>query len=166
AKLAQNHVASSATFEMRVGKEESIALAKTLPAFGDDERAILLLAYPKKQALADAFKLQVALGVMTLLGLLLVGLATWKAAGRITQPLARLDEAAGRLASGEHVQVRVRGEDELARLANSFNEMAGKIAEREQRITQLAFNDVLTGLPNRTMFQQQLDHHFPAAPGS
>jgi diguanylate cyclase (GGDEF)-like protein len=60
----------------------------------------------------------------------------------------------------------VRGEDELARLANSFNEMAAKIAEREQRITQLAFNDVLTGLPNRTMFQQQLDHHFRAATGS
>ena len=116
--------------------------------------------------MADARKLQLALGLMTLLGLLLVGLATWKAAARITQPLARLDEAAGRLASGEHVQVRVRGEDELARLANSFNEMVGKIAEREQRITQLAFNDVLTGLPNRTMFQQQLDHQFRAAVGS
>jgi diguanylate cyclase (GGDEF)-like protein len=100
---------------------------------------------------------------MTLIGLLLVGLATWRAASRITQPLARLDEAAGRLASGEHVQVRVRGEDELARLANSFNEMVGKIAEREQRITQLAFKDTLTGLPNRSMFQQALEHYFRAA---
>ena len=50
------------------------------------------------------------------------------------------------------------GEDELARLAASFNEMSQRIEERERRITQLAFNDVLTGLPNRTMFQQQLDH--------
>ena len=103
---------------------------------------------------------------MTLLGLLLVGVRDVAAAGRITQPLARLDEAAGRLASGEHVQVRVRGEDELARLASSFNEMVGKIAEREQRITQLAFNDVLTGLPNRTMFQQQLDHLLRASPAA
>jgi diguanylate cyclase (GGDEF)-like protein len=60
----------------------------------------------------------------------------------------------------------VRGRDELARLAASFNEMVGKIAEREQRITQLAFNDVLTGLPNRTMFQQQLDHLFRASRGN
>jgi diguanylate cyclase (GGDEF)-like protein len=60
----------------------------------------------------------------------------------------------------------VRGTDELARLATSFNEMVGKIAEREQRITQLAFNDVLTGLPNRTMFQQQLDHLFRASEGN
>jgi diguanylate cyclase (GGDEF)-like protein len=110
-------------------------------------------------------QLEWALAGMTLLGLLLVGFATWKAAGRITQPLARLDEAAGRLASGEHVQVRVRGSDELARLAASFNQMVGKISEREQRITQLAFNDVLTGLPNRSMFQQQLDHAFRAAEG-
>ena len=164
--LAQNHVRNSAAFEMRVAGEQSIALAKPLPTFSGKERAILLLAYPKSEALADARKLQSALAVMTLLGLVMVALATWRAAGRITQPLARLDEAAGRLASGEHVQVRVRGSDELARLASSFNDMAGKIAEREQRITQLAFNDVLTGLPNRTMFQQQLEHHFRAAEGS
>jgi diguanylate cyclase (GGDEF)-like protein len=166
AALAQDHVRSSAAFEMRVAGEQSIALAKPLPTFSGKERAILLLAYPKSEALADARKLQLALAVMTLLGLVMVALATWRAAGRITQPLARLDEAAGRLASGEHVQVRVRGSDELARLAASFNDMVGKIAEREQRITQLAFNDVLTGLPNRTMFQQQLEHHFRASEGS
>src|SRR3954451_17742484 len=166
AALAQDHVQRSAAFEMRVGDSTSIALAKPLPAFGDNERAILLLAYPKAEALADARKLQWALAVMTLLGLVLVGLATWRAAGRITQPLARLDDAAGRLAAGEHVQVRVRGDDELARLAKSFNEMVGKIVEREQRITQLAFNDVLTGLPNRTMFQQQLEHLFRASEGN
>ena len=166
ATLAQDHERSSAAFEMPLGNETSIALAKPLPVFGDNERAVLLLAYPKSEALADARKLQLALAAMTLLGLILVAYATWRAAGRITQPLARLDDAAGRLASGEHVQVGVRGSDELARLATSFNEMVGKIAEREQRITQLAFNDVLTGLPNRTMFQQQLEHLFRASEGN
>ncbi len=164
--VIEAHVEHAAAFEMNVQDQRSIALAKPLPTFSGSDRAILLLAYPKAEAMGEAHKLQWALGLMTLFGLLLVALATWKAAARITQPLARLDEAAGRLASGEHVQVRVRGEDELARLAESFNEMAGKIAEREQRITQLAFNDVLTGLPNRTMFQQQLEHHFRAAAGS
>src|SRR4051812_18068494 len=165
AALAEDHVQRSAAFEMRVEGTTSIALAKPLPAFGDGERAILLLAYPKAEALADARKLQLALAAMTLLGLILVAFATWRAAGRITQPLARLDDAAGRLASGEHVQVRVRGDDELARLATSFNDMVGKIVERERRITQLAFNDTLTGLPNRTMFQQQLEHLFRASGG-
>jgi diguanylate cyclase (GGDEF)-like protein len=164
--LAERHMRSGAAFEMRVAGDRSIALAKPLPTFSDGERAILLLAYPKAQALADARKLQLGLAIMTLLGLVLMSFVTWRAAGRITRPLARLDEAAGRLASGEHVQVRVRGRDELARLADSFNEMVGKIAEREQRITQLAFNDVLTGLPNRTMFHQQVEQLFRAGEGS
>jgi diguanylate cyclase (GGDEF)-like protein len=165
AALAQHHVGGAA-FDMKVGGANSIAMAKPLKTFSDGEQAVLLLAYPKAEALADAHKLQLALAVMTLLGLFVMGLATWKAAGRITQPLSRLDEAAGRLASGEPVQVQVRGNDELARLATSFNAMVAKIAEREQRITQLAFNDVLTGLPNRTMFQQQLDQSFRASAGS
>jgi diguanylate cyclase (GGDEF)-like protein len=166
AALAESHVRTGAAFEMRVSGENSIVLAKPLPTFAGDQQAILLLAYPKAQALADARKLQWTLAVMTLLGLLVMGFATWRAAGRITQPLARLDEAAGRLATGEHVRVGVRGSDELARLATSFNEMVGKIAEREQRITQLAFNDVLTGLPNRTMFHQQLEQLFRASEGN
>jgi len=166
AALAKAHVGSGTAFEMNVGERRSIALAKPLPTFSGDGRAILLLAYPKSEALADARKLQLALAVMTLLGLLAAAVATWRAAGRITQPLARLDEAAGRLAAGEHVHVRVRGSDELARLADSFNDMVAKISEREQRITQLAFNDVLTGLPNRTMFQQQLEHLLRVSTGN
>ena len=167
AALAESHVRSGAAFEMGVaGDQFDRRSPSRFRPSRTSERAILLLAYPKAQALADARKLQFALALMTLLGLLLMGFATWRAAGRITQPLARLDEAAGRLASGEHVQVRVRGSDELARLATSFNEMVGKIAEREQRITQLAFNDVLTGLPNRTMFHQQLEQLFRASEGS
>jgi diguanylate cyclase (GGDEF)-like protein len=166
AALAEQHVTGKAAFEMQVADGTSIALAKPLPAFSSGDRAILLLAYPKVQALENARKLQWGLAALTLLGLLLVGLATWRAADRITKPLARLDDAAGRLASGEHVQVAVRGSDELARLATSFNDMVGKIAEREQRITQLAFNDALTGLPNRVMFQQQLDHLLRASEGN
>jgi diguanylate cyclase (GGDEF)-like protein len=166
ADLALQHVAGSASFEMNVGDRPSITLAKPLPTLVAGERAILLLSYPRSEALADARRLQLALAAMTLLGLLLVAFATWKAASRITKPLARLDEAAGRLASGEPVQVKVRGTDELARLAASFNEMVGKIAEREQRITQLAFNDVLTGLPNRSMFQQQLEHMLRVSRGN
>ncbi|MGZ2411986.1 diguanylate cyclase (GGDEF)-like protein [Sphingomonas sp. F9_3S_D5_B_2] len=166
AAKAEAHVGTGTAFEMTLGSRRSIALAKQLPTFSGSGDAVLLLAYPKAEALADARKLQIALAVMTLLGLLAAAFATWRAAGRITQPLARLDEAAGRLAAGEHVHVRVRGSDELARLADSFNDMVGKIAEREQRITQLAFNDVLTGLPNRTMFQQQLEHLLRVSSGN
>lgn len=166
AKLAEAHAGHPGAFQLVIGGKTSIAFAKPLPTFSISDRATLLLTYPNALAMAASRELQFVLGLMTLIGLLLVGFATARAAGRITKPLARLDEAAGRLAAGEHVQVRVRGEDELAHLAGSFNAMVGKIAEREERITQLAFNDTLTGLPNRTMFQQQLEHSFRALEGS
>src|SRR3982751_1824263 len=52
ARLAEQHVGQPAAFEMNFGSARSIALAKPLPTFADRERAILLLAYPKAQALA------------------------------------------------------------------------------------------------------------------
>jgi diguanylate cyclase (GGDEF)-like protein len=159
-QMSDADLRDNVTQEIDVDGQRSITLAKPLPAFSDGERAVLLLAYPKAEALKTSHRLQLALALLTLLGLGLAAFATWRAAGRITQPLARLDEAAGRLSRGESVQVRVRGRDELARLAETFNSMVRKIQERERRITQLAFNDVLTGLPNRTMFKQQLDHIF------
>src|SRR5215208_3154723 len=104
---------------LSVGLTVQLALLFVSTMFAVSVTLSMVLANSASSAVVR--QLQVALGAMTLLGLLLVSLATWKAAGRITQPLARLDEAAGRLASGEHVQVRVRGQDELARLATSFN---------------------------------------------
>ncbi|MFL6733360.1 MAG: putative bifunctional diguanylate cyclase/phosphodiesterase [Sphingomicrobium sp.] len=143
--------------QMDVAGERSITLAKRLPSFTGEGEGVLLLAYSQSRALASERKLQLALAGLTLLGLALVAFATWRASGKITRPLARLDDAASRLAAGERVTVRVEGEDELARLSASFNDMAEKIEERERKITHLAFNDVLTGLPNRTMFQRHLD---------
>src|SRR5436309_784649 len=58
ARKAQAQVGRSAAFEMSVGGTRSITLAKSLPTFSDRERAILLLAYPKAEAMADARKLQ------------------------------------------------------------------------------------------------------------
>ena len=147
-----------AVFRMNAGGKDAMALAKPLPTLSGGRDAVLLLAYPRDQALATARRLQAALAVMTLMGLAIVAVGAWKASGKITRPLQRLDDAAGRLASGEHVMVAVEGDDELARLGSSFNEMVGKIEEREKRIAHLAFNDVLTALPNRTMFQQHLSH--------
>ena len=157
----------SAAFEMRVGGDRSIALpSRCRPSRAASARSCCS-PIPRREALADARKLQLALGRHD---------AARAARRRASRRGGRRAGSPSRWPgsttppdgspSGEHVQVQVRGSDELARLATSFNEMVGKIAEREQRITQLAFNDVLTGLPNRTMFQQQLEHLFRASEGS
>ena len=150
-----------AAFDGPTGK--SIALAKILPTIPGAPQAVLLLQYPIAQALAAYRPLQLAIALFQLLTFGLVLFATLRIARSITQPIALLDKAARRLANGETTTVTVSGRDEIARLATTFNRMVGEIAERERRITHLAFNDVLTGLSNRALFHEHLDHQLRLA---
>lgn len=144
-------------FELNLGRENCFALAKSLPTLTPDQHAALLLLYPKSAALAPYRPVQGFIAIFALLGLAGVVLATWRTAARITRPLALLDEAVGRFARGDRCMVYIPGRDELARLATSFNAMVEEIEEREKHIAHLAFNDVLTGLPNRSMFQKHAE---------
>ena len=135
----------------------AIALAKPLRSMGDGESAALLLRYPLALAMAPYLPLQIAMGLTALLGLILVVFGSWRLSLTLTRPISALDQAAQRMEEGETVEVKVETKDEIGRLAQSFNRMAAGIAERERRITQLAFNDSLTGLPNRAFFRQHLD---------
>jgi diguanylate cyclase (GGDEF)-like protein len=135
----------------------AIALVKPLQGMGDGESAALLLRYPLALAMAPYQPLQLAMGLTGLLGLILVICGSWRLSLTLTRPISMLDLAAQRMEQGETVEVQVETKDEIGRLAQSFNRMAAGIAERERRITQLAFNDSLTGLPNRAFFRQHLD---------
>jgi diguanylate cyclase (GGDEF)-like protein len=135
----------------------AIALVKPLDSMGEGESAALLLRYPLSLAMAPYLPLQLAMGLTGLLGLILVVLGSWRLSLTLTRPISLLDQAAQRMEQGETVEVKVETRDEIGRLAQSFNRMAAGIAERERRITQLAFNDSLTGLPNRAFFRQHLD---------
>ena len=101
ARLRQNACAAAARrSKCASGARTSIALAKPLPAFSATRSsAILLLAYPKAEALADARKLQLALAVMTLLGLILVALRD-VAGGRANHAAARPARRSRRPAGG------------------------------------------------------------------
>ena len=137
----------------------SIALAKSLPTVPGAPPAVLLLQYPMRLALGPYRPLEIAIAVIGVLGLGLVVIATWRMARSITLPISLLDAAAGKLADGQVASVPVSSQDELGRLAATFNRMSADIVEREKRITHLAFNDLLTSLPNRAHFNQHLDHH-------
>jgi diguanylate cyclase (GGDEF)-like protein len=141
----------------------ALALVKPLPVMAGAPAAVLLLRYPLDQALAGYHRLQLAILLAGLLGLLVTFVATWRMARSITQPVTLLDAAATRLADGNEASVPVEGNDELARLAATFNRMATDIADRERRITHLAFNDVLTGLPNRAHFLEYVDQELRLA---
>ena len=90
------------------------------------------------------------------LGLLVVG--SIAIARGITQPVQRLADAARRIQEGDYARhVDVEQKDEIGSLAVSFNHMLDGIASREKEILRLAYEDGLTGLPNRAMFHAKLE---------
>ena len=135
----------------------AFAIAK--PLAGPDGRAdaALLIRYPLGAALAPYLPLQLGLALAGLIGVVLVVLGSLRLARTLTRPLDALDAAARTLEEGARTEVAVTGEDEIGRLAQSFNRMSKGIIDRENRISHLAFHDTLTGLPNRTSFRQALD---------
>ena len=48
--------------------------------------------------------------------------------------------------------------DEIGTLATAFEAMAGSLRKSDEQIRYVAYHDTLTGLPNRAMFQEYLNH--------
>ena len=82
----------------------------------------------------------------------------------VTRPLERLVRAVRRIREGDYsTEVRVEHDDEVGALAQSLEHMRLGISEREQRILKLAYEDSLTGLPNRSRFADELRAAIDAA---
>jgi HAMP domain-containing protein len=78
-------------------------------------------------------------------------------ARRITHPLAALTQFAKRVRDGDYTgRIEIDGGDEVGAVATSFNHMLEGIAAREAEVMRLAYQDTLTGLPNRAMFNDRL----------
>jgi len=94
-------------------------------------------------------------------GLLFVGggVAAWLVAGGLLQPIRALARAADRLEHGrfDAVEVNFSRQDELGTLIQAFNRMAVALRNHDREIRRLAYQDPLTGLPNRLMFRELLD---------
>jgi diguanylate cyclase (GGDEF)-like protein len=89
---------------------------------------------------------------------MLVALVASGLLGRsIASPVVRLAVFARRVAAGEYgVPPRMSRNDEIGQLADAFSVMTEAISSRETRISELAYRDALTGLPNRAFFIERL----------
>ncbi len=149
---------------LRLPDGESFALAKQLKGPGGTDQAAILVSYPISAAMAPYLPLQLGIMLVALAGLAIVVVGSRSLARGIARPLAALSAAARSLEEGTRAEVRVIDDDEIGELSATFNRMSAGIIERENRISHLAFHDVLTGLPNRALFRQQLDQALVRAP--
>ena len=127
-----------------------------LPTLDDSVEPRLVLGHSLGTALAEYAGLKYLLALVALGGLLLVLVLGSRVARGVTGPLAKLDAAVRRFAAGEDVSLAIETQDEVGRLAASFNDMVGAIEERERKILHVGLHDGLTELPNRKLFVEQL----------
>ncbi len=141
---------------LRTTAGAAIGLVKPLASLTGKDSAALLLTFPMSRALAPYQPLLATIGLAGLFGLVLVILGSWSLARSVTRPVSALDQAVARLQRGEDGLVAVESQDEIGRLAESFNLMATEIRERERRITHLALHDADTGLGNRLSLERAI----------
>jgi diguanylate cyclase (GGDEF)-like protein len=138
-----------------VGDEHYATRVISLASTG--EPVVVVLQRSLTAAMAPFHRLQSALLVITLFGVLLSIGGSIVTARSVTRPIAALMNFARRVGSGDYAErLDVSHQDEIGELAQAFNRMQEGISRREHRITELAYTDRLTGLPNRAMFSDRL----------
>lgn len=133
----------------------SMLVVRSLPSLDDQASAALRLTYPISKAMQPYSALFIWLAVIGVAGLAIMTIGTWALSRGLTRPIAALDDAVHRLKQGEYTQAPVTSEDEIGRLATSFNAMVTDLRDRETRLTQMALQDQETGLPNRVALEQR-----------
>ncbi len=124
------------TVQLPLGQEASVVLQRSI-----------------EQAEAPFRSLQKILWAIVLAGIGVFAAGSLMLARRIVRPVNELAAAAGRIEAGNYAEpVPSLPPDEIGRLALSFDRMRERVASREQKILKLAYEDTLTGLPNRTRF--------------
>ena len=133
----------------------------TLGGDGDDAgtgvRAMLSLSVDDAVRLPR--DLQLALIIITLVAIAIFALGSVITARRVTTPLRGLADAAERLGRGDYTtpMAGTLRRDEIGELSQSFERMRRSIAENQAQILRLAYQDSLTGLPNRARFRDAVD---------
>jgi diguanylate cyclase (GGDEF)-like protein len=121
-----------------------------------------------QKSLADASspfrELRSTLLLLTLCGIAISIAGATLTARSVTRPLGELARFAERVGRGDYrASIEIHTNDETSELAAAFRKMRDDIAKREARITELAYLDHLTGLPNRVSFNEWLQREIDGA---
>lgn len=132
-------------------------LTRQIPLQLDYGQVLAYLQRPVAEAMQGYYELRLTIILLTIVATAIAILVSVSTARSVSRPLQRLSSATQRVAQGEYAErLEMQGSDELAELAQAFNQMQQGIAEREQRILHQAHYDELTGLPNRRLAEDRL----------
>ncbi|MEQ1591690.1 MAG: EAL domain-containing protein [Thiobacillaceae bacterium] len=125
--------------------------------------ALVILQKSRTAELAPFLTLRDRLLALGLLGLALSAVVSMIISRSVTRPIHALAGYARNIAEGDFSITPVTSsQTEISDLAKAFDHMRREISVREANILELAYQDVLTKLPNRAMFHdrmQQALHH-------
>ncbi|MEH3085344.1 MAG: EAL domain-containing protein [Xylophilus ampelinus] len=138
--------------------------ARVVRLHGGAEPVVAVLQQSMDEALAPLRRLQSTLLLLTLAGVAVSVLVSLWTARNLARPIGMLTRFARGIGEGQYPEpIAVRRDDEIGALARTFNRMREALIERERRITDLAYRDALTGLPNRVLFSDRLQQAIAAA---
>ena len=122
-----------------IGHGASAETFHALPLQGRDNDVLGVLLVGN--SLSDLVQLESSMlrtaVIVAVIGILLAIVLSWWATARITRPVQRLAESAGRVAAGNWgATVEVASRDEIGQLAAAFNRMTHELVEQRDRLVQ------------------------------
>lgn len=138
----------------------------------DPKRFVVLgMAQPEDHVLAETHRLGLRITQVVLLSSLVAVLVAIFASRAMTRSLTSINNAVQQFTRNRlRSPLPVERQDELGQLARSFAQMQEEILDQLDELSQsrnalehLARHDPLTGLPNRRMFFERLDHALATA---
>ncbi|MEO8102668.1 MAG: EAL domain-containing protein [Betaproteobacteria bacterium] len=148
--------AGGGTIDLNLDDQEYEARLAMIEQQGDTQ-IIAVLQRSLAEGIEPFKRVSSAFLVLALLAFVVSVIGSVLIARNITRPINTLADVARRIQDGDYGQtVEVEQKDEIGALAASFNHMLAGIASREKENLRLAFEDHLTGLPNRAMFHDRL----------
>ncbi len=149
----------SKTYDMQLSGALYSAQPVMLDTAPGEAGVTVLLLRSVDEALAPYGQLKLTLMGLSVLGIVIFGIAGIFIAQHVTTPLRALTSVAQRLEKGDYGSAIATGghaKDEIGELATSFEAMRQAIQAREGEILRLAYQDALTDLPNREQFRHDL----------